>query len=68
MPKVVFKPRLLIDIEHWRQRAEEARITAETLKDPLAQRTVREVAASYDRLVDSAEWSLEHLKFVVNRS
>jgi hypothetical protein len=64
MPKVGFTPHLLIDIEHWRERAEEARIRAETLKDPVAKRTMNEIAACYDRLVDAAEWSLEHFKSV----
>jgi hypothetical protein len=59
MAKTVFQPHLLIDIEHWRQRAEDARATAESYSDPLAKRTMFDIAASYDKLADAAERSLE---------
>jgi hypothetical protein len=61
MAKAVFQPRLLIDIEHWRQRAEEARVTAESYSDAFSKRAMSDVAASYDKLVDAAERSLERL-------
>jgi hypothetical protein len=62
MAKLISKPRLLIDVEHWRERAEEARVTAETFSDTAAKQTMLDIAASYDRLAESAEQTLERLK------
>jgi hypothetical protein len=38
------------DPAYWRQRAEEARRIADQLDDPLAKRTLLEIARSYERL------------------
>jgi hypothetical protein len=62
MPKITSKPRLLIDVQHWRGRAAEARATAESFNDPAAIQTMLDIAASYDKLAESAEWHLEALK------
>ena len=48
-------PPLLDDAEHWRSRAEEARATAAEMKDPIARRTMLEVAVNYDLLAERAE-------------
>jgi hypothetical protein len=47
-------PPLMDNPQHWRQRAEEARRVADQLTDPVAQKTMREIALSYDRLADLA--------------
>jgi hypothetical protein len=44
----------LEDPEHWRTRAEEARINAQAVRDPEAKRMLLDVAASYERLADRA--------------
>lgn len=41
--------------EHWRKRAEEARIVAEQMTDPDAKEAMMNVAASYDRLARVAQ-------------
>jgi hypothetical protein len=46
---------IIDDPIHWRQRAEEARKVAEQLDDPTAQKTMLEIAASYDQLAALAE-------------
>ena len=38
------------DPAYWRQRAEEARRIADQLDDPLAKKTLLEIARSYERL------------------
>jgi hypothetical protein len=38
------------DPAYWRQRAEEARRTADQLHDPLAKKTLLEIARSYEQL------------------
>lgn len=43
------------DPMHWRQRAEEARRIASQLDDPAAQKTMLEIADSYDQLAALAE-------------
>jgi hypothetical protein len=43
------------DSERWRKRAEEMRTLAEDMHDPLTRRTMRRIAADYDRLVEWAE-------------
>jgi hypothetical protein len=48
------KPALMDDPQHWRQRAEEARRIAGQLSDPVARKTMEEIAVSYDRLADLA--------------
>jgi hypothetical protein len=48
-------PPIIDDPIHWRQRAEEARKIAEQLDDPVAQKTMLEIANSYDQLAALAE-------------
>jgi hypothetical protein len=45
-------PALFDDPEHWRSRAEEARVVAEQLSDPEAKRTMLRIATDYDRLAE----------------
>jgi hypothetical protein len=45
---------LLNNVEHWRDRAEEARVHAEQMNDPEAKRMMLEIAKSYDKLADRA--------------
>jgi pyruvate-formate lyase len=42
--------RIIDDLRHWRQRAEEARTIAEQLSDLQAKRTMLRIADDYDRL------------------
>jgi hypothetical protein len=46
---------LLSNVEHWRDRAEEARVHADQMSNPEAQRMMLEVAAGYDKLAKRAE-------------
>jgi hypothetical protein len=46
---------LLDDPEHWRSRAEEARVFAEKLSDPESKCTMLRIAADYERLAEAAE-------------
>ena len=41
---------------YWRERAEEARAQASEMRDPTAKRTLLEIARSYDRLAEQAEY------------
>lgn len=43
------------DPRHWRARAEEARTMAETLSDPVARKSMLEIAEAYDRMAQRAE-------------
>ena len=43
------------DPQHWRDRAEEARIRAEQICNPDASRMMLEIAASYERLAEKTE-------------
>jgi hypothetical protein len=43
------------DPAYWRKHADEARRMAEQLDDPVAQQTLRDIAASYDELAKLAE-------------
>ncbi len=45
---------LLQNPKHWRDRAEEARTRAAQLDDPIAQQTMYEIAAGYDRMAELA--------------
>ena len=36
--------------QHWRARADEARVHAEQLNDPIAKRTMLKIVAGYERL------------------
>jgi hypothetical protein len=40
---------------YWQLRAEEARAVAEYLRDPLSKRTMREIAAGYERLAKTSK-------------
>ena len=46
--------KLLNDPEHWRSRAEEARVQAELMADPLSKSTMLDIAAQYERLAQRA--------------
>jgi hypothetical protein len=41
--------------QHWRERAEEARSTAEGIKDPEAKRAMLVIARSYEKIAERAE-------------
>ena len=43
------------DAGFWRQRAEEARVLAQTMTLPVARRELQHIAAAYERLADRAE-------------
>jgi len=43
------------DPGHWRKRAEEMRVLAESAKDDVAKETMLRVAKEYDRLAERAE-------------
>jgi hypothetical protein len=45
---------LLNNVEHWRDRAEEARVHAEQLTDSETKRMMLEIAKSYDTIADRA--------------
>ena len=47
--------RLLTNAKHWRDRAEEARATAERMTDPKAERVMLAIAIGYERLAERAE-------------
>ena len=46
---------LLDDPKHWRSRAAEARTIAAEMKDPIARRTMLDIAVDYDLLAERAE-------------
>ena len=46
------------DPTHWRQRAEEAHRVADQLDDPIAKKTMEDVAHSYEQLAALAEAKL----------
>jgi hypothetical protein len=46
------------DPTHWRQRAEEAYRVADQLDDPIARKTMLDVAGSYEQLAALAEAKL----------
>jgi len=46
---------LLLNPEHWRHRAEEARALAEAMHDPNTRRIMLELAADFDELAERAE-------------
>jgi hypothetical protein len=45
---------LLNNVEHWQDRAEEARVQAEQLDRPEVQRMMLDIAESYDKLAKHA--------------
>jgi hypothetical protein len=47
-------PELLNNAEHWRDRAEEARVHAEQLTDPVAKGMMLRIAADYDKIARRA--------------
>ena len=48
-------PSIANDPAHWRRRAEEARRVADQLDDPIAKKTMHDIALSYERLARLAE-------------
>jgi hypothetical protein len=48
-------PHLIYDPEHWRSRAEQARVVADSLKDPESKRSMLNIAEEYDLLAKRAE-------------
>jgi len=48
-------PDSVLDNQHWRERAEEARSIAEQLSDPDAKRMMLRIADDYERLAQHAE-------------
>lgn len=50
---------LLDDPEHWYRRAEEARVVAEQLDDPVAKAMMLGIAEDYERLAESARRRME---------
>ena len=48
-------PSIRDDPEHWRRRAEEAQRIADQLDDPVAKKTMRDIARSYEQLALLAE-------------
>jgi hypothetical protein len=49
------KSTLINNPQHWRDRAEEARVNAEQMSDPEAKRMMLEIAEGYLRLAERAE-------------
>ena len=43
-------PSIIDDPQHWRRRAEEARRVADQLDDPVAKKTMMDIALSYEQL------------------
>ena len=52
------KPHPLIDVEHWHNRADDARETAETSRNLVLRETMLFVADTYDCLTEVGEWLL----------
>jgi len=48
-------PPKIDDPAYWRRRSEEARRTADGLDDPIAKKTMLEIATSYEQLARLAE-------------
>jgi hypothetical protein len=52
----------LSDPDHWRTRAEEARVLAQELKDANIKEALLRIADEYDQLAHRVEdWALRHL-------
>jgi hypothetical protein len=51
-------PSIIDDPTHWRRRAEEARSVAVQLDDPIAKKTMLDIALSYEQLAALAEAKL----------
>ena len=49
---------IIDDSTHWRRRAEEAHRVADQLDDPIAKRTMSDIARSYEQLAALAEAKL----------
>jgi hypothetical protein len=50
----VMSTSILDDPEHWRQRAEESRLIAEQLDDPVARAAMLRIAEDYERIAEQA--------------
>jgi hypothetical protein len=46
---------LMTDPKHWRDRAEEARVLAQDMKDPEAREAMLRIAKDYDHIAERAE-------------
>jgi hypothetical protein len=53
-------PSRLNDPKHWRDKAQEARIKGEGMRDPIARKTMQGVAHDYERLAARAEERRTH--------
>ena len=51
-------PSIVDDPTHWQRRAEEAHRVADQLEDPLAKKTMSDIARSYEQLAALAEAKL----------
>ena len=45
---------MILTVQHWRERAEHARIVAKFLRDPEANQLMLDIAALYERLAERA--------------
>jgi hypothetical protein len=45
---------LLDDVQHWRNRAEQARVLAEQMNDSLAREMMLRIASNYDQIAEQA--------------
>jgi hypothetical protein len=49
------RPSIANDPEHWRKRAEDMRMLAKEIKDPLSKETMLRIADDYERLAKRAK-------------
>ena len=45
----------MLDAKHWRERAEEARVHAGEMRDPIARETMLRIAQEYEKFAQRAE-------------
>jgi hypothetical protein len=53
------RPSISNDPEHWRKRAEDMRMLAKEIKDPLSKETMLRIADDYERLAKRAKRAKE---------